>query len=121
VEQGTIRFAAALRKKFNPALEPGKLGTHPAVNRVRKGKQMRPTTNKITGSAAMLAFSFFAIPAPAVYADNYCIKDGAQAAHGCGYPSIERCRAASSGIGGICSRSPVAQSSDRAATAHRST
>src|SRR6185312_14875614 len=31
------------------------------------------------------------------------ITNGAQAAHGCGYPTMEACQAASAGIGGMCS------------------
>jgi hypothetical protein len=38
-------------------------------------------------------------------ADDYCITNGAQAAHGCGYPTMEACRAAAVGIGGMCSQS----------------
>ena len=80
---------------------------------------MTPTMKKLAGPAAtMLALAMLATTAPAAHAANYCIKDGAQAAHGCGYPNMERCRAASSGIGGICSRAPVATSSG-AALAHR--
>jgi hypothetical protein len=76
---------------------------------------MRPTLKKkkkkITVSAATLLASVFVITAtPAVYADDFCITNGAQAAHGCGYPTMEACRAASSGIGGICSQAPNSQS-----------
>ena len=43
--------------------------------------------------------------APAAKADDYCITNGAQAAHGCGYPTMEACRqAANGGIGGSCSQ-----------------
>ena len=54
-------------------------------------------------AAVLFAFAFFMITAPTVHADDYCITNGAQAAHGCGYPTMEACRAASSGIGGTCS------------------
>src|ERR1700737_3573011 len=54
-------------------------------------------------AAALFAFAVFMTTAPTVHADDYCITNGAQAAHGCGYPSMEACRAASSGIGGSCS------------------
>ena len=64
---------------------------------------MKPISKMITASAATLfTFAFLGMTAPAVHADEYCITNGAQAAHGCGYPSMEACRAASSGIGGTC-------------------
>ncbi len=76
---------------------------------------MRPTTQKaIALAATLLALAVFMTTATAANAASYCIKDGAQAAHGCGYPNLERCKAASSGIGGICSRAPADQSSDSA-------
>jgi Protein of unknown function (DUF3551) len=79
-------------------------------NRYLENK-MRPTSKKITASAATLfTFAFFVMTAPAVYADEFCITNGAQAAHGCGYPSMEACRAEAAGIGGSCSRSASAQS-----------
>jgi len=65
---------------------------------------MKPTSMKLaTASAALFTSLFFVMSAPAAYADDYCITSGAQAAHGCGYPSMETCRAASAGIGGTCS------------------
>jgi hypothetical protein len=67
-------------------------------------KKMKPISKMIAASAAALStFALVVIAAPAVHADEYCITNGAQAAHGCGYPSMEVCRAASSGIGGMCS------------------
>jgi hypothetical protein len=65
---------------------------------------MTPTSKKFTASgAALFAFAFFVMTAPAARADDYCITSGAQAAHGCGYQTMEACRAASAGIGGSCS------------------
>jgi hypothetical protein len=76
---------------------------------------MKPISKLITAPAATLfTFAFFAMTAPAVYADDYCITNGAQTAHGCGYPSMEVCRAASSGIGGTCSPAALAQSPSNA-------
>src|SRR5436305_762481 len=67
---------------------------------------MTPTSAKLTASAAALfAVALLAITAPVARADDYCITNGAQAAHGCGYPTMEMCRAASAGIGGTCSLS----------------
>jgi hypothetical protein len=74
--------------------------------RDRKKNEMKPTSKKFTPSAAaVFTFAFLVMMAPAAQADDYCITNGAQAAHGCGYPSMETCRAASSGIGGSCSLS----------------
>lgn len=68
---------------------------------------MKSPSKIITTSAAtLLGFAVAELTTPAVQADEYCITSGAQAAHGCGYPSMETCRAASSGIGGICSPAP---------------
>src|SRR6202158_3675279 len=65
---------------------------------------MTPTSKKFTASAATLfAFAFFVMTAPTAQADDYCITNGAQTAHGCGYQTMEACRAASAGIGGTCS------------------
>jgi hypothetical protein len=62
------------------------------------------TTSKLTvASAALFTSLFFVMSAPSAYAEDYCITNGAQVAHGCGYPSMEMCRAASAGIGGSCS------------------
>jgi hypothetical protein len=76
---------------------------------------MKPTSKNFTASAAALFTSaFFVMSAPAAQAEDYCITNGAQAAHGCGYPSMEMCRAASSGIGGMCSPSASSKSSSDA-------
>ncbi|MEO6841935.1 MAG: DUF3551 domain-containing protein [Bradyrhizobium sp.] len=65
---------------------------------------MNPTSKKLTVSAAALfALAFLTMSAPVAHAEDYCITNGAQTAHGCGYPSMETCKAASAGIGGTCS------------------
>jgi Protein of unknown function (DUF3551) len=66
---------------------------------------MTPTSKKLAASAAALfTFAFFVMTAStAQAADDYCITNGAQTAHGCGYQTMEACRAASAGIGGTCS------------------
>jgi Protein of unknown function (DUF3551) len=88
---------------------------HPStINHARKKRQtkMRPNSKKIAASAATLFTSvFFMMTAPAVHADEYCITNGAQAAHGCGFSSFEQCQASSAGVGGMCMRVPSAQSS----------
>jgi hypothetical protein len=65
---------------------------------------MTPTSKKLAASAATLfTFAFFVTTSSTAQADDYCITGGAQAAHGCGYQTMEACRAASAGIGGTCS------------------
>jgi hypothetical protein len=72
---------------------------------------MAATSKKIPAlAAALFTFAFLVMTAPVAHADEYCITNGAQVAHGCGYPSMETCRAASSGVGGICAPAPSAQS-----------
>jgi len=67
---------------------------------------MIPSLEKLKVPAiAIVAYALLAMAGPAARADDYCITNGAQAAHGCGYPNMEACRAASAGIGGICSLS----------------
>jgi len=64
---------------------------------------MRTASKTIAVCATTLsALAFFAVTAPAAQADEYCITNGAQDAHGCGYQSMEACRAAAIGIGGMC-------------------
>lgn len=67
---------------------------------------MTSTSKTLVASAATLfASAFLVMTPPAAKADDFCITNGAQAAHGCGYPTMEACRAASAGIGGSCSQS----------------
>jgi uncharacterized protein YfaQ (DUF2300 family) len=66
---------------------------------------MTSTSKTFVASAATLfASAFLMMTAPAAQAEDYCITNGAQAAHGCGYPTMEACRAASAGMGGTCSQ-----------------
>jgi len=66
---------------------------------------MTSTSKTIAASAAtLIASAFFVLSAPAAKADEYCITNGAQAAHGCGFPTMEACRQAAGGIGGSCSQ-----------------
>jgi hypothetical protein len=72
----------------------------------QKDCKMTPTSKTFTAAGAALFTSmFFVIASPAAYADDFCITSGAQVAHGCGYPTMEACRAASAGIGGTCAAS----------------
>ena len=76
---------------------------------------MTPTSKTFVASAATLfASAFLMMTAPAAQAEDYCITNGAQAAHGCGYPTMEACRAAAGGIGGTCSQSGGAKTSNDA-------
>jgi hypothetical protein len=61
-------------------------------------------------AATVFTLALMTMTAPAARADDYCITSGAQAAHGCGYPTMEACRAASAGIGGSCSQSGSSKS-----------
>jgi hypothetical protein len=74
---------------------------------------MTPISKTFIASAATLfASAFLVMSAPAAKADDFCITNGAQAAHGCGYPTMEACRAASSGMGGSCSQSGAKTTND---------
>jgi Protein of unknown function (DUF3551) len=65
---------------------------------------MKSTSKKIAASgAALFAFALMMTTAPVARADDFCITNGAQAAHGCGYPTMEACRMTANGIGGTCS------------------
>lgn len=76
---------------------------------------MTSTSKTIAASAAALcASAFFVLSAPAAKAEDYCITNGAQAAHGCGYPTMEACRQAAGGIGGSCSQAGGAKTTNDA-------
>jgi hypothetical protein len=76
---------------------------------------MTSTSKTFVASAATLfASAFLMMTAPAAKADDYCITNGAQAAHGCGFPTMEACRAAAGGIGGSCSQAGGAKSTNDA-------
>lgn len=68
----------------------------------------------VASAAALFASAFLATTAPAAQAEDYCITNGAHAAHGCGYPTMEACRQAAGGIGGTCSQSGGAKSTNDA-------
>jgi hypothetical protein len=76
---------------------------------------MTPISKTFVASAATLfASAFLVLSAPAAKADDFCITNGAQAAHGCGYPTMEACRAASAGMGGSCSQAAGAKTTNDA-------
>ncbi|MEY9184603.1 hypothetical protein ABIG06_006167 [Bradyrhizobium sp. USDA 326] len=68
----------------------------------------------VASAATLFASAFLMMTAPAAKADDFCITNGAQAAHGCGYPTMEACRQAAGGIGGTCSQSGGAKTSNDA-------
>lgn len=74
---------------------------------------MKLTSKNFAASAATaITFAFLAMSASTAQAADYCITNGAQDAHGCGYPTMEACRAASAGIGGTCSGSGASTTND---------
>ncbi|WP_407112273.1 DUF3551 domain-containing protein [Bradyrhizobium sp. LMG 9283] len=73
-----------------------------------------PSKTFVTSAATLFASAFLTIAAPAAKADDFCITNGAQAAHGCGYPTMEACRQAAGGIGGTCSQAGGAKSNNDA-------
>jgi hypothetical protein len=77
---------------------------------------MTSTSKTFAASAAALfgaaLFAATTFTVTTARADDYCITNGAQAAHGCGYQTMEACRAASAGIGGTCAQSASAKNSD---------
>lgn len=91
----------------------------PTCSNGEKNK-MKPSSKKFTAStAALFTFGFSVITAgflvmtaPTAHAEGYCITNGAQVAHGCGFPTMEACRATSSGIGGTCAPAPGGGSGD---------
>ncbi|WP_027574482.1 DUF3551 domain-containing protein [Bradyrhizobium sp. WSM1743] len=68
----------------------------------------------VASTAALFASAFLMMTAPAAQAEEYCITNGAQAAHGCGYPTMEACRQAAGGIGGTCSQTGGAKTNNDA-------
>lgn len=68
----------------------------------------------VASGATLFASAFLMMAPPAAKADDFCITNGAQAAHGCGYPTMEACRQAAGGIGGTCSQSGGAKTSNDA-------
>lgn len=78
------------------------------------GKDIMTSTSKtfVASAATLFASAFLVMTAPAAKADDYCITNGAQAAHGCGFPTMEACRQAAGGIGGSCSQAGGAKTND---------
>jgi hypothetical protein len=70
---------------------------------------MNYKTSTLTAfAAAPFNCALFAMAASSsANAADYCITNGAQAADGCGFPTMAAYRAASAGIGGACSPNGV--------------
>jgi hypothetical protein len=90
-------------------------GRFPPGLQKKKEEKMKSTWKTFAASAATaLTFACFLATAPSARADDFCITNGAQTAHGCGYPTMEACRAASAGMGGTCSQSASSTTSGNA-------
>src|SRR5689334_3584022 len=94
------------------------LGVHRASRALlwdpEAGKDNMTSTSKtfVASAATLFASAFLVMSGPAARADDFCITNGAQAAHGCGYPTLEACRAAAGGIGGMCAQSGAKSTND---------
>jgi hypothetical protein len=87
----------------------------PGVWTLNQDMTMTLKSRTFAASAATLfASALLVLTAPVAQAEDYCITNGAQAAHGCGYPTMEACRQAAGGIGGTCSQSGGARTTNDA-------
>jgi Protein of unknown function (DUF3551) len=67
---------------------------------------MKPISMMMTRSAASLCtLAFMAIATPSAQAGEYC-STNSSGMRGCGYTSLEQCKASMSGINGSCDRDP---------------
>ena len=67
---------------------------------------MKPISKMITASAAALStLALIAIATPAAYAGEFCVTN-TSGMRGCGFATMEQCKASTSGIGGTCARDP---------------
>jgi hypothetical protein len=71
-----------------------------------KGQEMKPILGMMTVSAAALStLAFVAMATPLAQAGEFCATN-TSGMRGCGYSSLEQCRASMSGIGASCGRDP---------------
>jgi hypothetical protein len=67
---------------------------------------MKTLSKIMTASAAVFGtLAFMAMAAPAAQAGEFCMTNSS-GMRGCGYASLEQCRASASGINGSCARDP---------------
>jgi hypothetical protein len=79
---------------------------------------MKPISKMITASAAALStLAIVAMASPPAQAGEFCATN-TSGMRGCGYSTLEQCRASMSGIGAVCGRDPFF---DNASTAPAST
>jgi hypothetical protein len=75
---------------------------------------MKTISRTMAASAAALsALAFVAIASPAAQAGEYC-STNTSGMRGCGYSSLEQCRASTAGVGGSCGRDPYYQDASTA-------
>jgi hypothetical protein len=75
------------------------------LNQHRENKMKKLLITTAAPATAMFALAFLTMATPASAAE-FCRQDATSGMRGCGYVSLEQCRAASSGIGGTCYRDP---------------
>ncbi len=67
---------------------------------------MKTMLGTMSASAAVLsALTFLTVAAPAAQAGEYCITNS-NGMRGCGFATMEQCKATASGINGTCARDP---------------
>jgi len=67
---------------------------------------MKMLSAMMTGSAAIFGtLAFMAMAAPAAHAGEFCMTDSS-GMRGCGYATLEQCKASASGKNGSCDRDP---------------
>lgn len=67
---------------------------------------MKTLSKMMTASAAMFGtLAFMAMAAPSAKAGEFCMTDSS-GMRGCGYTTMEQCRASASGKNGSCDRDP---------------
>ncbi|HEX9468216.1 MAG TPA: DUF3551 domain-containing protein [Bradyrhizobium sp.] len=66
---------------------------------------MKSISKVLTASAALSTLAFVAMATPAAQAGEYC-STNSSGMRGCGYTSLEQCKASMAGINGTCDRDP---------------
>jgi hypothetical protein len=81
---------------------------------------MRERLKTVAAPAAVFvaAIAFAAMTAPEASAGEFCRRDVTGHMTSCGFSNMERCQAASSGIGGDCFRDPYLNDSGSAYAYH---
>jgi hypothetical protein len=75
---------------------------------------MKSFSKMMTASAAALStFAFIAMATPAAQAGEFC-NTNTSGMRGCGFSTMEQCKATISGTGGDCARDPFYKNTDNA-------